>query len=243
VSQAAYRHSVATVLGLDPEIFEVPGTTVRSTDERRGTRLVSHYRVGAHSVLWCDPSVVGHAHDLARSSRPIESAELALWGDLVGAARVGSGFDHVVPLGTRLPRTAGAVAVLDPLHALDLVGELLASCSDDDRDEAEFDLEDLDPFLAGWIDDDRLLGLAGAREWTARPGFLDIGVIARPAVRGGGVGRAVVAEVASQAQLHGYSPLYRCNADNEASWRLCRGLGFEVAATIEAYEVPIAGER
>ena len=238
MSHEAYRRAITDVLGLDPELFTTPGTTVATSEARRGTRLVSHYRVGDHSVVWCDPAIVDTARSLARPDRPIASAELALWAESTRGDRVGAGYDHVLPLGARLPSPAGAVAVLDPHGAIDLVAELLAACSDDDRDESEFDLEELDPYLVGWIDGDRLLGLAGAREWSERPGFLDIGVIVHPAARHRGVGRAVVAEVAAQAQLNGYLPLYRCNAENEGSWRLCRGLGFEVAVEIEAYELP-----
>jgi GNAT superfamily N-acetyltransferase len=238
VTHIAYRHAIAGVLGLDADVLDVGGCTVTATEERRGTRLVSHYRIGAHSIVWCDPDVVDAARPLVNPDRPMESDELAAWADVRGGHRVGAGFEHVLPLGARLPAPAGAVAVLDATHAIDLVGELLASCSEDDRDEAEFDLEHLDPILVGWLADDRLLGLAGARPWDVRPGFLDIGVIVGPAGRGRGVGTAVAAEVTEQIRLHGHLPLYRCNAVNEASTRLCRRLGFEVAADIEAYELP-----
>jgi GNAT superfamily N-acetyltransferase len=240
MSHDAYRASIASVLGVDPAIFMLPGTSVHSSDERRGTRLASHYRVGEHSVVWCDPAVVESVLELDGRPAPLDIETLAAWAARHGATRVGAGYDHVLAPSFRAPDRPGAVTALDPSSAaaVDLVADLLDACSEDDRDEAEFELEALDPHLVGWLEHDRLLALAGARPWVARPGFLDIGVITHPAARRRGLGRAVVAEVAARVLIHGRLPLYRCNADNVASWRLCRSVGFEVAVEIEAYLFP-----
>lgn len=235
-----YLATVAGVVGLDPSVHERPGTTVTSTENRRGERLVSHYYLGRHSVLWCDPDVVSALAELDGLERPMTFDEFRSWALGRGAERLGGGLDHVLPPGFRPPDRPGAIAALDPGSAatIDLVADLLDGCPPDDRDDADFDLGALDPYLVGWFDGDRLLAVAGARPWDDRPGYHDIGVLVHPAARRQGLGVQVVAAVATELLMHGEQPLYRCRDDNLGSVALCRRLGFQLAIELDAHRFP-----
>ena len=135
---------------------------------------------------------------------------------------------------TQLVRDIVHTHGLDPA-TIELVARLLGECSADDNDDAEFDLDALDPFLVGWRDGDRLLGLAGGRPWSPRPGLHDLGVIVHPAARRRGVGAAVVAAVSADLIAAGERPVYRCNEENTGSRRLCRSVGYEPIVELEAF--------
>ncbi len=241
-AQADYRAAIAGVLGIDPTLFDTPGTTVRADPAREGLRLASRYAAGEHVVIWTEPALFDTVAVLDGRATAITDDEFAAWGASVGAEVLGRGYDHVLPDGFRAPDRPGAIVVLDPAApaAIELVAELLDACSEDDRDEAEFELDALDEVLVGWLEGDRLLALAGGREWAARPGFRDMGVIVHPAARRRGLGRAVVEQAATEVLMRGHRPLYRCNEENTGSVRLCRSVGFEVACRVSAVRFPDA---
>jgi L-amino acid N-acyltransferase YncA len=242
-AQADYRAGIASVLGIEPTVFDAPGTTVRADHARDGLRLASRYLVGDHAVVWTEPALFSTVAELDGRPTAIGDDEFRAWGESVGADWLGRGYDHVLADGFRAPDRPGAIVVLDPAAAaaIELVAELLDSCSDDDRDEAEFELDALDEVLVGWLEGDRLLALAGGREWSARPGFRDIGVIVHPAARRRGLGQAVVEQVTTEILMRGHRPLYRCNDENTGSVRLCRAVGFEVACLVSAVRFPDPG--
>jgi GNAT superfamily N-acetyltransferase len=235
-----YLATVASVVGLDPSIADRPGTTVAATEGRRGERLVSHYHLGRHSVLWCDPDVVANLLELDGRDTSLEFAEFERWAMERGVTRLGGGLDHVLPAGYRPPDRAGAIAVLDGASpiTIDLVADLLDRCPEDDGEDADFDLEALDPYLVGWMDDDGLRALAGARPWDDRPGYHDIGVLVHPGSRRHGLGAQVVAALTTELLMRGEQPLYRCSTDNVGSAQLCRRVGFELAIELVAYRWP-----
>jgi len=237
MSTREYLDSLARVMGLDAALFDEPGTTVRPSDDRLGERLVSHYRVGQHSVLLCDPDVADELHEHGGAATALEFDAFRSWAIEHDAVRLGTGYEHLLPDGWEAPPRPGAVVSLDgsATVTIDLVADLLDACSDDDRDGAEFDLGALDPSLCGWDDEGALLALAGGRPWDRRPGFHDIGVIVRPDVRRRGLGAAVVAAASADIVAAGNRPLYRCEADNAGSWLLCRSVGFELVVELEAF--------
>ena len=58
-----YLQGLASAMGLPADRFGVGGVTVVPGLDRRGERLVSHYRVGTHSVVWIDPDLTGALPD------------------------------------------------------------------------------------------------------------------------------------------------------------------------------------
>lgn len=236
MTAAAYRAAIAEVLDVDAGLFDRAGTSVLADPARAGSGLASHYRLGAHAVIWTEPALGDELAPLDGRPDPIGADEFRAWCETAGAHWVGNGYDHVLADRFVPPDRPGAVVVLDRSSpaAIELVADLLDECSEDDRDEAEFELDALDEVLVGWLEDDRLLALAGGRVWSARPGFRDIGVLVHPSHRRRGLGRAVVEQVTTEIVLGGHRPLYRCSAENPGSARLCRSIGFEVVCHIGA---------
>ncbi|HBY96366.1 MAG: GNAT family N-acetyltransferase [Ardenticatenaceae bacterium] len=61
-------------------------------------------------------------------------------------------------------------------------------------------------------------------------------VYTAPALRGQGLGKAIAAALAADIRTWGRIPLYVTTADNEASQRVARGLGFRLLTTAHVYE-------
>ena len=213
------------------------GTSVHGHEERRGTGMVTLYPLGDHSALWCDPEVVDRVAAAVRSyvELPLTIADWAVIADSHGATPIGVGFEHVLPPNWQPPVID--VEQLDPrsTETVRLVTELLDRCSEDDRDEADFDPDHLDPILVGRVQDDELVAIAGGRPEPLRPGFHDIGVVVRPDRRHAGIGVEVVAGVAARILDAGEHPLYRCNLDNVGSRRLAERVGFVRVLEIAAF--------
>ncbi len=235
-----YLAGLATAMELPVDRFDVAGTSITATDDRRGQRIVSHYRVCEHSVLWCDPEVSDVLAEHGSPSRALEFGEFSEVMAGLGAEVLGHGYEHLLPERWAPSDRPETVRMFDCADAatVRLVAELLDDCAEDDREGADFELDALDPYLAGWVERDRLLALCGGREWAPRPGHFDLGVIVRPAARRRGLGTAVVSAVTSSIVDDGGRPLYRCNADNEGSWRLCRSVGYRPVIELEAFQLP-----
>ena len=237
-----HRTSLATAMQLDATRFDAAGVTVVGGDDRRGTRLVSHYRVGEHSVLWADPDVAGSVISWDGSAHAVSFADFGAWALDRGAVRLGAAYEHVLVDVLAGPTTAPEVFGLDGGDdaVVGLARGLFDSCSDADREQADFEPDALDEHLAGWIEGDRLCALAGGRRWEPRPGFFDLGVLVHPDERRRGCGRQAIAAVVSAIVADGGRPLYRCGVEHEASWRLCRSLGFVPVLELEAFRWPDA---
>jgi hypothetical protein len=227
-------------MGVGPELFDRPGLTVLEGEDRRGHRLASHYRVGAHAVVWIDPDLADRFDGVGCTDRTPSVEEIRAWMSAQGAEVLGRGVEHALPDGVALPHRPADVRTLAPADPATraLAAALLDGCSADDRDQADFDVDHLDGFLAGWVDGDRLLTLAGGRATDVRPGLTDIGVITDPDGRRHGRGRATVAAVVEDVLAAGEVPLYRCDPANTGSRRLCLGLGFEQVLWLEAFRWP-----
>ena len=122
-----------------------------------------------------------------------------------------------------------------------LVTALHSGCTSSDVDEAEFEIEDLDPTLVGLIDHGALTALAGARPWDARPGLHDIGVIVHPDHRKEGAGTRVVEGVVQLLLNKGVTPLYRCSDANLGSASIARNTGFVRNGRVQAVTLPESG--
>lgn len=240
MSETTYRASIAAAMAIGPERFDTSGTTVCPADDRRESNVVSHYRIGLHSVLWCDPALGARVGRFDGADHGMTLADFDGWATADGAELLGSGFDHALPDDWSEPPRPPAAERLDTTDpsAVERIRALLDACTADERDDADFDVDALDPFLVGWRDRDRVLALAGGRPWPPRPGHHDIGVIVHPEARGRGLGAAVVAALTSDIVDAGETPLYRCNQDNVGSWSLCRSVGYRSVAELTAHRWP-----
>lgn len=235
-----YIGGLADRFGVPVERFAGPGLLVVPSAERHGQRLVSHYRVDQHSVFWIDPDLEPLFDPWQNRSHSVPFDEFGDWARAAGATLLGRGVEHLLTADYEPIRWAPELVVLDGRSpaGIETVRTLLDVCSEHDLDEAEFEIDALDPHLVGWVEHGRLLALAGGRAEPARPGCMDIGVLVHADARRSGRGRAVVAATVDEILAAGQVPLYRCGVENTGSSRLCRSIGFETVMQLEAYEWP-----
>jgi GNAT superfamily N-acetyltransferase len=219
---------VAAAMGLGERVHR-PGTTVVAAEARAGSSTVVAYAIAAHTVLWCDPAL---ATDLAPFAHPSISASLAdIDSALAGMNWTDAGASRML-----LPRADGlerpprrderirAMDLTDP-DDVALIDAFRAGLSAEDRDEADLD-EELDDHFLAIVDARGIAAFASQHPFDIAPRFGDIAVATRDDVRGRGLGRLVVAELAEQILARGLVPLYRHDLVNAGSARLCDSLGF-----------------
>lgn len=235
-----YFGGLADRFGVPVERFAEPGVLVVPSAEWHGQRLVSHYHVDQHSVFRIDPDVEPLFDSWQNGSDSVPFDEFGDWALATGATLRGRGVEHLLGPSHEPIQWAPELVVLDGRSpaGIETVRTLLDDCSEHDLDEAEFEIDALDPYLVGWVEFGRLLALAGGRPEPARPGCMDIGVLVHADARRRGLGRAVVAATVDEILAAGQVPLYRCDVENTGSARLCRSIGFETVMELEAYEWP-----
>ena len=240
MSLGRYFDGLASFFDVPDRLFTRPGSTVVPGPTRSGTGRVSHHRIGRHSLIWADPELESELADFHGRPAAIAFDEMRTVALAAGAELLGHGLEHVLPVDYRRQSRPPEITVLDghSSKGIKIVQSLLAECSAEDLDEAEFDVDALDPFLVGWVDGGRLSALAGGRPEEFRPGCMDIGVLVHPDVRRIGRGRAVVGAVADEVSRAGHVPLYRCASSHIGSQRLCRSVGFELALELDAFRWP-----
>lgn len=235
-----YLEGLAARFEIPVELFEIPGSSVVPEAERRATGRVSHLHIGRRSLIWTDPDLLGDLSRWSTRATAIGFDEFRTWAVGHGAVLLGHGLEHLLPGFIRPVVGASQLSVLDGESSagIETVRTLLDECSEDDLDEAEFDLDALDPYLVGWIEDGRLRALAGGRPDGDRPGCMDIGVLVHHEARRVGCGRAVVHAVADAIRDAGHVALYRCGSGNVGSQRLCLSVGFELVLELDGFQWP-----
>ena len=221
-----------------------PGTTVVPATGRSGSRHGTCYPFEGRSAIWCDP-------DIADRFAPV-AGPTALSADAFvraavehGAERRGIGLNRILDGALVDPQIDLGAASIRPLDRVDrrdveLIATLRAAVSDADADEAELDVEDLDPHIVAAIEVtsdgrgepvERILALAGARLATTIP-FDDIAVITHPGARRRGLGASCVHALVEQRRPSGTPAMYRCEADNTGSDRIAQRLGFDLVQSV-----------
>ena len=233
-----YRSGLAAHFGVSVGLFGTLGSVVVPAPSRSGSGRVSHHHIGRHSLIWTDPELEPELADWHRRRTPIAFDELRTAAQAARAELLGHGLEHVLSATYQPGEWAPEVTVLDGASpaGISIVRTLLDACSEEDLDEAEFEIDALDPYLVGWNEGGRLLALAGGRPEDFRPECMDLGVLVHPEARRGGRGRAVVAAAADLVLDAGHVPLYRCGSSNVGSQRLCRAVGFELVMELDAFQ-------
>lgn len=223
------------------------GTVVAPEADRAGGGSATSYPTPRGTVIWCDPALVDTLSALLTDAADgaLDSERFASLAVDAGASVLGFGRNRVLEGPLQSPRALpGAVSVqlLDRDEAGDvaLLAELAAASSDDDLDEADLDLDNLDPFYAGLIEDGRLVAYACGRPSEIDERFDDIGVLVHPGYRQRGLGASAVAAFVERRQAADPSRLmlYRCTTENAGSNAVSESLGFTLAHTIGAVRFP-----
>ena len=215
------------------------GTTLVVDPGRDGTGSATCYPTPHASVVWCDPTVLARLAPI-ESSRALSAEEFVAAADALGAALVGFGRIRVLDGDVRRPDAdVGGLVVrhvgVDDAPPILMLDDLIGACDDDDVEEADLDLDHLDPtFTLLVTPDDMIAAFASARPHEVEPSFDDIAVLTHPAWRGRRLGALAVHEFIRHRRPEGRRWLYRCNLDNIGSNRVAESLGFTVVTTIGA---------
>lgn len=238
----------ATLTGLAMSAVGRPvtGTVLAPAADRDGARSATSYPLPSATVVWCDPAVVGALNDLLGdvADQPIDSDEFVRRATAGGATLSGFGNNRVL-IGDVDPPVVSmdaAARVLDRNDPDDIatLARFAAAASEDDLDEADLDLDALDPFIVGLFDGDTMVAYGSGRPYGDASAFDDIGVLTHPAHRRRGLGAHVVAEFIERriASDPTRRMLYRCNTENAGSNGVAESLGFTLAHTIGAVRFP-----
>ena len=216
------------------------GTSIVAADDRAGSGIATCYPFGNRTAVWCDPELT---HSLARlvGSTALSAHEFTTRAVDMGAALRGIGLNRVLDGPLVNPRVdVGPLTIRTLDRHVDadvaLTADLRAAVSDADAEEADFDVDHLDPHIVAAVEStptgrDRLLAFASARLADSVP-FDDIGIITHPAARQRGLGLACVHRLIELRQASDTPAMYRCEADNTGSDRIAQRLGFALVQTV-----------
>lgn len=221
------------------------GTVVVPAQGRAGSKSATSYPTPSGTIVWCDPDLVGVLAGI-HTEGAISSVEFVEWALASGASLVGFGNNRVLVDSLRRPQAdveGLVVRRLDPDDVDDRskLAALVDASSEDDVDEADLDLDDLDPFIVGLLTADGVIAAyAAARPSEIDDTFEDIAVLTRPSFRRRGLGAAAVFEFVSARTVDDPTRrfLYRCTTENAGSNALAESLGFTMAHTIGAVRFP-----
>lgn len=216
------------------------GTSIVAADDRAGSGSATCYPFGDRSAVWCDPEVV---HSLERLVGPtaLSAGDFVTRAVDIGASVRGIGLNRVLDgplIDPRVDTSTVTIRTLDrDIDAdVELIIDLRAAVSDADADEADLDVDHLDPHIIAAAesapsDRGRLLAFASARLADTVP-FDDIAIITHPAARRRGFGIACVHRLVQSRQASGTPAMYRCEAGNIGSDRIAQRLGFGLVQTV-----------
>ncbi len=241
-AEQIFTEGVAALMGADVNLLAQPGTTAVADPARLGSRRVACYRIGDHTLMPCDPDILGTVGTLGSEDASLTDDGFRSWVDEVGGSVLGQAVMKVVgPEGLRLVDPVGDVHVFDWSRPADVASmqQFVNQSSEDDLDDAEIAMDDLDELAVGLLDaNGRIVAYASSRPYEKELPFGDIGVLTAEAGRGSGVGRSVVSALIRELLVPaGIEPLYRCDPENLGSHRLSAALGFEVAISLSLAEL------
>jgi GNAT superfamily N-acetyltransferase len=219
------------------------GTTIVVDSARVGTGSASCYPTPYGSFVRCDPSLLERLAPL-ESAHAMSADEFVLATAALGAVPVGYGRIRTLDGDLRRPdANLGDLVVrhvgVDDDPPISMLEDLIAACDDQDIEEADLDLDHLDPtFTLLVAADGTIAAHAGSRPHDVLADFDDIAVLTHPAWRGHRLGALAVYEYVRRRRTEGCYWLYRCGLDNIGSNHVAESLGFTLVTTIGAVAFP-----
>jgi GNAT superfamily N-acetyltransferase len=204
------------------------GTILLPPERYAGFRGVHIWYVGACSFVQTGPDHEGEVAQILASlpeGTPLSGDDLqTAWGSHAITER-SIGLVYYLH-----PDDLAAVSVADPYEVRQLAPE------DGDRLQALFDACTSEEVSEAYVSTDHdiafgcLAGdqLAAAGSGYLRAGFMDLNVLAHPAYRGRGLGRAVVSALCRSCWERDMIPQYRCDERDAYLRGLAEGLGFRL---------------
>jgi GNAT superfamily N-acetyltransferase len=213
--------------GCTREDLDWPGTVLLPEVKWAGSGLLAIWQIGKRALVQLDPTCV----DKVQATSGYAPDRVALTGDLLRAALapgavsadgVGLAF-YLYPADLPDFAPAGEFTLrrltLDDAAAM---AALHAANTPEDVDEGYVEVDHEIAF--GCFAGDQLLAAASGYR---RTGFMDIGVLAHPAYRRRGLGRAAVGALCAWCSDQDVIAQYRCDAENTPSRALAESLNFK----------------
>ncbi len=238
--QRKHLAAIAAACGLPLERFETAQTLCVTEEARTDSGMAVAYHVGRPTIIRVDPALAEQVGALVDPTTSISSSDFASWAERRGWNVIGGGDQHLITSSDLVIKPmpeAAQLIELDRTNDADrtLISTLLDENDPDDVDEAEFDLDDLDPHILGLVDGDgRLNSMVSGRFWEEDEDFDDIGILTHERVRGQGWGAAAVSAFCVASFDRGRVPLYRCDWSRTASKALAMSLGFQLVGQVSA---------
>jgi hypothetical protein len=216
------------------------GTTVVGASDRDGSTTAVVYPLDGRTIVWCAPALVERLAPLG-GEHPASIEEVVAAAEHLGGSFVGAGRHRVMRGSPRITDTGGhRLVTLDRDEPDDRarLAAFVSACPPDDLDEAELDMDDLDPAIAALVDrEGAIVAYASARPWDVAPEFDDIAVITRPDRRGLGLAAAVVGAFSRRRLDAGRLLFYNCDVENTGSNAVAERVGFELVCSVGAIAV------
>jgi len=232
-----FQSELLASLDLAPDAWVAPGVSIAATKGRVGRQSASGYVVGEHFVIWCDPGVADQVAAFQADGSGDLLDQWKSFGASIGATLGRAGVVYVLPPGAAVGDPDGVISI-DPDVPDDMERLLgfLATCDEDDLDEADIYVDSLDSLIrcTEASPDGPLTSYASALPFEQVPRWWDIGVLTPVEFRRQGLGTQCVRAVIAQTLADGNQPLYRHDADNIASQQVALGLGFVPATRLAA---------
>lgn len=236
-----YRQAILACVDMEPATVDGAGVSVFADPGRADSGMCVCYQVAGQTVLWCDPAVADQANEFVAALNTNTSSpdEFVAWAQEQGHELVGSGVMRVLPgpLPETDPAAVPGVITLDR----DVPGDaariraFVATCDEDDVDEADIFVDALDPVMRCALDGEGgIAAFASALPFDAAPNWWDIGVVTHADHRRKGLGLAVVRATIDGIQKAGGEALYRHDPDNTGSAAVADALGFTEACHLSA---------
>lgn len=235
-----YLAALWSSMELDPQQLDSPQTLIRSEPDRVESDMAVAYHLGPLTVIRTDPALADDVQELVSPDETLDAERFKAWATERGWLFIDGGDQHLIDSsGLRVaPIPAGAeLQDLDRENAdhRSLIADFVARNDPEDVEEAEVELDNLDPLIIGLVDGTGAVrAMASGRVWDDEESFDDIGVLVDDELRGQGWGAAVVSALCQASFAAGRLPLYRCNWSRTASKALAMSLGFTLVAQVSA---------
>ncbi len=224
---------------IDVNDFSRTCSIVRLEPDRAGSDIIVGYRVGDTTIIRAEPDHGPLVAPLNRDDEALDYDALRAWAIEHGWEEFDGNHTHVLEDGRFVPAPTPDGLTLVRLDAEtdgDEIRAFLASNDPEDVEAADFEPDELDPYIVGLLDTDgTLVGVASAVEWEEGSAFGDIGIVIGDALRGRGAGKALTTGLLSMLDDAGVKPLYRCNWTRPVSRKLALSLGFEQVLELIAF--------
>ncbi len=84
-----FIEGVARSMGVDVALLDRSGTTVVADVDRAGSRRVACYQIGRHTLLPCDPAIVGEIGSLESNEMSLTDVDFRSWAASLEASVLG----------------------------------------------------------------------------------------------------------------------------------------------------------